>query len=78
MIALCYRAALLQLEEESLPLMLEAMWAANVLDVQSTIRKVCLTLKCFQISNAKTTRELRAKTPLMKQNSCVKCENMGF
>jgi hypothetical protein len=35
------RAALLQLEEESLPLMLEAMWAANVLDVQSTIRKVC-------------------------------------
>ncbi|KAF5827246.1 hypothetical protein DUNSADRAFT_1070 [Dunaliella salina] len=36
-----HRAALLQLEEESLPLMLEAMWAANVLDVQSTIRKVC-------------------------------------
>ncbi|KFM28276.1 Chaperone protein dnaJ 10 [Auxenochlorella protothecoides] len=29
-----------RLEEASLPLMLEAMWAANVLDVQSTLRHV--------------------------------------
>jgi hypothetical protein len=28
------------LEEAALPLMLEAMWAANVLDIQSTLRKV--------------------------------------
>ena len=34
------RAALLALEEESLPLMMEAMWAANVLDMQHTLRKV--------------------------------------
>jgi len=29
------------LEEAALPLMLNAMWAANVLDIQSTLRKVC-------------------------------------
>ena len=29
-----------RLEEASLPLMLEAMWAANVLDIQSTLRHV--------------------------------------
>lgn len=28
------------LEEAALPLMLEAMWAANVLDIQHTLRKV--------------------------------------
>jgi hypothetical protein len=27
------------LEEAALPLMLEAMWAANVLDIQATVRK---------------------------------------
>mmetsp|Transcript_11892 Transcript_11892/g.25534 ORF Transcript_11892/g.25534 Transcript_11892/m.25534 type:complete len:570 (-) Transcript_11892:2455-4164(-) len=30
-----------RLEEAALPLMLEAMWAANVLDISSTIKKVC-------------------------------------
>ncbi|PNH06569.1 Chaperone protein dnaJ 10 [Tetrabaena socialis] len=30
-----------RLEEAALPLMLEAMWAANVLDIQNTLRKVC-------------------------------------
>ncbi|KAG2430677.1 hypothetical protein HYH02_013674 [Chlamydomonas schloesseri] len=30
-----------RLEEATLPLMLEAMWAANVLDIQSTLKKVC-------------------------------------
>lgn len=30
-----------RLEEATMPLMLEAMWAANVLDIQSTLRKVC-------------------------------------
>jgi len=28
-------------EEDTLPLMLDAMWAANVLDINSTLRKVC-------------------------------------
>ncbi|MEW5319507.1 MAG: hypothetical protein WDW38_010652 [Sanguina aurantia] len=31
-----------KLEEAALPLMLEAMWAANVLDIQVTLRKVCI------------------------------------
>jgi hypothetical protein len=31
------------LEEAALPLMLEAMWAANVLDIQATVRKVSST-----------------------------------
>lgn len=30
-----------KMEEATLPLMLEAMWAANVLDIQTTLRKVC-------------------------------------
>ncbi|EFJ53165.1 molecular chaperone [Volvox carteri f. nagariensis] len=30
-----------KLEEAALPLMLEAMWAANVLDIQNTLKKVC-------------------------------------
>ncbi|PNW81790.1 hypothetical protein CHLRE_06g260350v5 [Chlamydomonas reinhardtii] len=30
-----------RLEEATLPLMLEAMWAANVLDIQNTLKKVC-------------------------------------
>ncbi len=30
-----------KLEEAALPLMLEAMWAANVLDIQGTLKKVC-------------------------------------
>lgn len=32
------------LEEEGCPLMLEAMWAANALDIQNTITKVCKRL----------------------------------
>ncbi|KAG1675389.1 hypothetical protein FOA52_012308 [Chlamydomonas sp. UWO 241] len=30
-----------RLEDEALPLMLDAMWAANVIDINSTIAKVC-------------------------------------
>lgn len=30
-----------RLEEASLPLMLDAMWAANLIDIQSTLRHVC-------------------------------------
>ena len=30
-----------ELEEAALPVVLEAMWAANVIDIQGTIRKVC-------------------------------------
>lgn len=30
-----------QLEEATLPLMLDAMWAANVLDIETTLRHVC-------------------------------------
>ncbi len=41
-------SALLQrraaLEERALPLMLDAMWAANVLDIETTVRHVLCTL----------------------------------
>ena len=30
-----------QLEEATLPLMLDAMWAANVLDIENILRHVC-------------------------------------
>ena len=34
------------LEEAALPLMLEAMWAANVVDIQMTLRKVWRNIIC--------------------------------
>jgi len=36
-----YAAQRVALEEKALPLMLEAMWAANVLDIEATLRHVC-------------------------------------
>jgi hypothetical protein len=35
-----------QLEEATLPLMLDAMWAANVLDIENTLRHVCKKVNC--------------------------------
>lgn len=35
-----------RLEEANLPLMLEAMWAANLIDIQSTVRSVCRQVAC--------------------------------
>ena len=35
-----HQAEKAKLEEATLPLMLEVMWAANVLDIQSTLRHV--------------------------------------
>ena len=34
------------LEEAALPLMLEAMWAANTLDIQHTVKAVCQQVPC--------------------------------
>lgn len=36
-----HQAAKMKLEEATLPLMLDAMWAANVLDIETTLRHVC-------------------------------------
>ncbi|CAD7704560.1 unnamed protein product [Ostreobium quekettii] len=33
-----------QMEEDAMPVVLEAMWAANVIDIQNTIRRVCKRL----------------------------------
>ena len=35
-----HQAEKAKLEEATLPLMLEVMWAANVVDIQSTLRRV--------------------------------------
>lgn len=35
-----------EMEEAALPVVLEALWAANVLDIQSTIKKVCRRVLC--------------------------------
>ena len=39
-------------EEASLPLMLDAMWAANVLDIESTLKHVCKTVLKGEASNS--------------------------
>ena len=37
-----------KLEEAALPLMLDAMWAANVMDIQQTLKAVCHeVLTCY-------------------------------
>jgi hypothetical protein len=55
-----YLAAKAALEEATLPVMLDAMWAANVLDIQNTLRHVCQkALKDPQVS--KQERKARAQ-----------------
>lgn len=49
-----------QMEEEGLPLVLEAMWAANVLDIQATLKRVCMKLLTDPAVN-KQTHRLRAE-----------------
>ncbi|KAL3131275.1 hypothetical protein ABBQ38_000570 [Trebouxia sp. C0009 RCD-2024] len=49
-----------QLEEATLPLMLDAMWAANVLDIESTLRHVCKKV-LSEATATKQTRKARAQ-----------------
>lgn len=44
-------------EEDSLPLMLDAMWAANVIDIESTLRHVCRRV----LQDATTSKAERRK-----------------
>ncbi|DBA91090.1 TPA: hypothetical protein ACH3X1_016055 [Trebouxia sp. C0004] len=48
------------LEEATLPLMLDAMWAANVLDIESTLRHVCKKV-LYEAMADKQTRKSRAQ-----------------
>lgn len=49
-----------KLEEQALPVMLDAMWAANVLDIEATLRHVCRrVLEDTQVSKA--VRRQRAR-----------------
>ncbi|KAG2438479.1 hypothetical protein HXX76_005032 [Chlamydomonas incerta] len=52
-----------RLEEATLPLMLEAMWAANVLDIQNTLKKVC---KFVLNEEAVKKEELTARANALK------------
>ena len=44
-----------RLEEAAMPLMLDAMWAANVLDIEGTLRSVCKKV-CPLLPQASTAR----------------------
>ena len=46
-----HQAEKAKLEEATLPLMLEVMWAANVVDIQTTLRHVARTV-CKQMQAA--------------------------
>lgn len=49
-----------QLEEATLPLMLDAMWAANVLDIENILRHVCKKV-LYEAMADKQTRKSRAQ-----------------
>jgi len=56
-----------QLEENALPLMLDAMWAANVVDIENTLRAVCKeTLKDSSATGAVKRARMRALEELGK------------
>ena len=40
-----HQAQKAKLEEDALPLMLEVMWAANLMDIQSTLRHVARAVR---------------------------------
>ncbi|KAG2485127.1 hypothetical protein HYH03_016114 [Edaphochlamys debaryana] len=52
-----------KLEEATLPLVLEAMWAANVLDIQATLKRVC---KFVLTEEGVAKEELRARAAGLK------------
>ena len=58
-----------RLEEAALPVMLDAMWAANVLDIESTVRSVCKKVGLWlgrAYSYGPRTRE-----PVLRLSWCV-------
>lgn len=51
-----------KLEEAALPLMLDAMWAANVMDIQQTLKIVCHEVKVLPfVATAFTSIHYRPK-----------------
>ena len=53
-----------RMEKESLPLMLDAMWSINVLDIEQILRKVCTNV-LYDGNISKTNRVYRAKALLL-------------
>ena len=51
-----------KLEEAALPLMLDAMWAANVMDIQQTLRAVCLEVRTSPVFLASAFSEHSCET----------------
>lgn len=60
-----------RLEEAALPLMLDAMWAANICDIELTVRHVCQRVRrCCHPSHA--TPKLPPRVAL-DSNQCKLC-----
>ncbi|GFR42214.1 hypothetical protein Agub_g3105 [Astrephomene gubernaculifera] len=57
-----------RLEEAALPLMLEAMWAANVLDIQNTLKKVC---RAVLFEEKVSRQELQARAAALKELGAI-------
>ena len=47
-----------KLEEAALPLMLDAMWAANVMDIQQTLKAVCHEVRTLHVPAMPTNMRL--------------------
>lgn len=59
-----------QLEEATLPLMLDAMWAANVLDIESTLRHVCKKVGTTQPMRISRCLESRSSDVISMGTTC--------
>ena len=66
-----------RLEEASLPLMLDALWAGNVLDIETTLRHVCKKVRLLPVIGHLVwflgLRPWGAAPALLRCFSCARC-----
>ena len=71
-----------KIEEMALPLMLEAMWAANVVDIETTVAKVCSKVLNDKQASKDTKREralaLKSLSETFQSYSNVKSNASGL
>ena len=64
------------MEEAALPLMLDAMWAANVMDIDSTVKSVChrVDLTSINLKSNCSISAIHSRLPIFGQNLMITFE----